>query len=203
MPDLATALRAVLPPGAALGLPVAGDLPLEDPGPVVPARRVEFAAGRSAARAEMAALGLPPLPIPMGADRAPVWPGGVTGTITHCAGACLALAGQAADWHGLGLDAEPLVPLEAGLWPLILGPDEEGDGLQALRSFVAKEAAYKAQYPLSRTLFDFHTLRLDWRGAQFTAHFTRAVPPFAKGAQLQGRLVQAGGFVVAFVAIAA
>lgn len=203
MPDLATALRAVLPPGVALGLPAAGDLPLEDPGPVVPARRVEFAAGRSAARAAMAALGLPPLPIPMGADRAPVWPGGVTGTITHCAGACLALAGAAADWRGLGLDAEPLVPLEAGLWPLILGPDEEGDGLQALRSFVAKEAAYKAQYPLSGTLFDFHTLRLDWRGAQFTAHFTRAVPPFAKGAQLQGRLVQAGEFVAAFVAIAA
>ena len=203
MPDLATALRAVLPPGVALGLPVAGDLPLEDPGPVVSARRVEFAAGRSAARAAMAALGLPPLPILMGADRAPVWPGGVTGTITHCAGACLALAGRAADWRGLGLDAEPLVPLEAGLWPLILGPDEEGDGLQALRSFVAKEAAYKAQYPLSRTLFDFHTLRLDWRGDMFTARFTRAVPPFAKGAPLQGRLVQVGGLLAAYVAIAA
>ena len=202
MPDLANALRALLPEGVALGLP-GPDLPLEDPGPATAARRAEFAAGRAAARAAMAALGLPPAPIPMGEDRAPLWPAGVTGTITHCAGACLALAGRVAEWRGLGLDAEPLVPLEPSLWPVILGPDETGDGLQALRSFVAKEAAYKAQYPLSRTLFDFHTLRLKWRGDQFTASFSRAVPPFAEGAQMRGRLVRAGGFLAAYVAIAA
>ncbi|MBP6737350.1 MAG: phosphopantetheinyl transferase, partial [Rhodobacteraceae bacterium] len=62
MPDLAAALRLVLPAGVALGLPVAGDAPLEDPGPVVALRRAEFAAGRSAARAAMAGLNLPPLP---------------------------------------------------------------------------------------------------------------------------------------------
>ena len=200
MPDLAVALRAVMPEGVALGLPVPGDPPLEDPGPAVAARRVEFAAGRSAARAAMAGLNLPPRPIPMGEDRAPVWPAGVVGSISHCAGACLAVAGPAARWRGLGLDVEPLQVLEAGLWPVILGPGETGD---ALRSFVAKEAAYKAQYPVSRTLFDFHTLRLDWRGDAFVAQFTRPVAPFAAGAALCGRLVQAGGLVAAFVAIAA
>lgn len=203
MPDLAAALRLVLPAGVALGVPVAGDAPLEDPGPVVAHRRAEFAAGRSAARAAMAGLNLPPLPIPMGEDRAPVWPAGVTGAISHCESACLAVAGHAARWRGLGLDVEPLQPLDAELWPIILGPTERQGGLLALRSFVAKEAAYKAQYPISRTLFDFHTLRLDWSGDDFTAQFTRRIAPFASGAALPGRLVQAGGFVAAFVAIAA
>ena len=203
MPDLAVALRDLLPEGVALGLPAAGDLPMEDPGPAIAARRAEFAAGRAAARAAMAALGLPPQPIPMGEDRAPVWPAGMTGSISHCAGACLAVAGLSDRWGGLGVDVEPLAPLDPSLWPVILSPTEGQGGLLALRSFVAKEAAYKAQYPLSRTVFDFHTLRLDWQGDLFTARFTRPVAPFWPGAVLQGRLVQAGGFMAAFVAVAA
>ncbi|GAB1479836.1 hypothetical protein MASR2M74_24040 [Paracoccaceae bacterium] len=203
MPDLATALRDLLPEGVALGLPVAGDLPMEHPGPAIATRRAEFAAGRAAARAAMAALGLPPAPIPMGEDRAPVWPLGVTGSISHCTGACLAVAGMADHWCGLGVDVEPLAPLDPSLWPVILCPTEGQGGLLALRSFVAKEAAYKAQYPLSRTVFDFHTLRLDWQGDFFTARFTRPVAPFWPGAVLQGQLVQAGGFLAAFVAVTA
>ena len=203
MPDLAAALRDLLPEGVALGLPGTGDLPLEDPGPAVPTRRAEFAAGRAAARAAMAALGLPPAPIPMGEDRAPVWPAGVTGSISHCAGACLAVAGLTERWGGLGVDVEPLAPLDPSLWPVILTPTEGQGGLLALRSFVAKEAAYKAQYPLSRTVFDFHTLRLDWQGDAFTTRFTRPVAPFRLGAVLEGRLMQADGFLAAFVAVAA
>lgn len=207
MPDLAAALRAVLPAGVALGhadpATAPPPLPGEGIGPAVPARLAEFAAGRAAARAAMAALGVTPAPVPMGPDRAPVWPLGLTGSITHCTGACLAIVGTTTAWRGLGIDAEPLTPLEPALWPTILGPDESArDGVEVLRAFVAKEAAYKAQYAQSRALFDFHTLRLTWDGPRFAARFTTAVPPFAAGDALRGTVVQAQGLLVAVAAIA-
>lgn len=202
MPELAV-LRALLPEGVALGLPSAAPvlMPAEVPGAMVPARLAEFTAGRSAARAAMAALGLPPAAIPMGPDRAPEWPAGLTGSITHCAGLCLAVMAPATRWAGLGLDAEPLAPLAPDLAPTILAPGEQAPGL--LEAFVAKEAAYKAQYALTRSLFDFHTLRLDWQGTAFRARFTRPVPPFASGDALSGQLLRTGGHLMALVAIAA
>lgn len=197
------ALRAILPPGVALGLPGADPAvwPGEETAAMVPARAAEFRAGRAAARAALAALGRPPVALPMGPDRAPVWPAGVTGSISHCAGLVLAVAGLSRDWAGLGLDAEPDLPLDPGLAETLLAKGEAAPDL--LSAFVAKEAAYKAQYALSRQLFDFHTLRLTWEGAAFAARFARAVPPFAEGQALRGRVVAGGGYRLALVAIAA
>lgn len=206
MPELAAALRAALPAGIALGEAAAAPSlwPGEALPGAIPARLAEFAAGRSAARAALRALGRPEAALPAGPDRAPVWPAGVTGAITHCAGACLAIAGPVSRWAGLGLDAEPLQPLDPALWPLLLaGGEQVGDGWQALALFVAKEAAYKAQYALSRCLFDFATLRLDWAGDGFAAIFTRPVPPFPSGAVLSGQIVRSPGHLAALVAIAA
>lgn len=211
MPDRATkgaaafavALRAVLPPGITLGqadpsrlYPLArGEgLPL-----AVPKRQAEFSAGRAAARA---ALQRPDQPLPIGPDRAPIWPDGRTGSITHCTGLCLAIVGRTADYQGIGLDAEPEVAMDAGLWDQILHPDEVArDGLDALAHFVAKEAAYKAQSGISKQLFGFQTLRLTICGDGFEAAFTEPVPPFATGQSLAGKLLRAGGFLGAVVVI--
>lgn len=205
MPELVTALRAILPAGMALG--VAGVPEPLWPGEAiaaVPHRLAEFAAGRAAARQALAALGLPKAAIPMGEDRAPIWPQGVVGSISHCAGACMAVAGRQRDFAGIGLDLEPARPLVRDLWPSILRPEEvAADGLDALRIFVAKEAAYKAQYPLSRQLFDFQALQISTQDQTFTAQFVRAVPPFASGDFLRGRLIQASGFCAALCWIAA
>lgn len=205
MPDLLAALRSALPPGIAIAAPDGGALwPGEEIGAAVPRRREEFRAGRAAARAAMAALGVAPAAVSVGPDRAPIWPDGLVGTITHCAGACLAMVGGVGRWAGLGLDAEPLTPLEPALWPLLLAPGETvTDGHSALALFVAKEAAYKAQYALSRQLFDFQTLHLTWQGDRFTANFTRNVPPFSPGATLSGQVVRSPHHLAAFVAIAA
>ncbi|MBL4928222.1 4'-phosphopantetheinyl transferase family protein [Fuscibacter oryzae] len=205
MPDLLAALRAVLPSGVVSAAPDDSPLwPVEQIGPAVPGRLAEFAAGRSAARAAMRALGHNPAAIPAGADRAPLWPAGLTGSITHCAGACLAVVGRTTQWAGLGLDAEPVANLEPALWPTLLAEGESvADGQAALALFVAKEAAYKAQYALSRQLFDFQTLRLIWQGDRFGAAFTRAVAPFASGTVLSGQMVRTSGHLAAFVAIAA
>lgn len=200
MPELATALRAILPAGMALGVAGAMPEPLW-PGEAivaVPHRLAEFAAGRAAARQALAALGLPKVAIPMGEDRAPIWPQGVVGSISHCAGACMAVVARQSDFVGIGLDLEPAQPLARDLWPSILRPEEfAADGLDALRIFVAKEAAYKAQYLLSRQVFDFQVLNITFQDQYFTARFVLPVPPFAAGHILQGRMIEADGFYAA------
>ena len=65
--------------------------------------------------------------------------------------------------------------------------------------FCAKEAAYKCQYPLSRTLFGFETFHVDMDLAErrFTARFVGDVPPFAAGDRLAGSIALLNGHFVA------
>ncbi|TDE35586.1 4'-phosphopantetheinyl transferase family protein [Antarcticimicrobium sediminis] len=179
-----------------------------------PARLREFDAGRAAARRAMVQLGAPPAPVLHGADRAPIWPEGLVGTITHGAGACLAALAYRRDMQALGLDLEEAAPLEPDLFETIctgaelnhlaaLPPDQRG--LRAKLIFSAKEAAYKAQYPLSHTLFDFQTLEIDIdtdAPGQFSARFLRAIAPFAAESRLSGRYAIGGGRIVTAVGIA-
>lgn len=150
-------------------------------------RRREFAAGRMAARAALAEYGLPGLPIPMAEDRAPVWPKGITGSISHANDACLAVVAPRATAQAVGVDIEPLVPLSASVLAEVSTRSErahfdEVEALAATRIFSAKEAAYKAQYQLSRTLIGFEALRVQQvLGAAVTLTFTQPVPPFQKG----------------------
>lgn len=208
MPDpgaLVPAARGLLPPGCAVaGADPRRLYPLwsgEDAAGMTAARRAEFSAGRHAARAALAELGRAAA-LPQAPDRAPVWPPGVAGSITHSADACLAAASPAL--RGLGLDLEPLAPLDRGLWDIVLSPDEAAcartaadPGLAALRVFSAKEAAYKAQYALSRRLFGFEVLAVAFDGDRFTATFRQTVPPFAPGDRLAGRWAQAQGHLLA------
>lgn len=171
---------------------------------MVPRRLAEFSAGRHAARAALAELGHAPVAIPQGADRAPVWPKGVAGSISHSRSACLAIA--SVTQRGLGLDLEPDEPLSEDLWAAILLPDERrramvsaDPGRAAMLMFSAKEAAYKAQYPLTRQLFGFETLEIVAEGDQFRhfrAVFHEAVGPFALGEAISGRFAHAEGHVL-------
>lgn len=165
---------------------------------MVPARRREFSAGRTLAREAMQALGLPPLPVPMGDDRAPLWPRGLTGSLSHCADLCaVALARSDDGILALGLDIEPAELLPADIADAVLAPEERealpagtAPGLLARAVFSAKECAYKAQYPLSRTLLDFSAMRIALHPAEgrFTARFTVDALPFRTGNILDGRI---------------
>lgn len=178
----------------------------------VPKRVAEYHAGRAAARAAMVAMGLPPRPIPMGADRAPIWPEGLSGSISHTAQACVAVVGARDDWVGIGVDLEEATALD----PLMVGeictlseqawlgtqPADER-GLMAKLIFSAKEAAYKAQYPLSGALFGFEMLELtiDRAESRFEAQFLQAQGPFSQGTILAGSYVHAAGLLVTAVVI--
>ncbi|MEO5321967.1 4'-phosphopantetheinyl transferase superfamily protein [Mesorhizobium sp. CC13] len=164
------------------------------------ARRREFMAGRALARTAMRELGLAPAAVPAGGDRAPAWPAGTTGSISHCADWCVAAVARSADGYlSVGLDIEPALPLDAGLVEEICTADERAwlaaqpagrRGLLARAVFSAKECAYKCQYPLSGKLFGFDAMsvRLDLASGTFVARFEADAGPFSRGEQLAGRM---------------
>lgn len=203
MPDLAALIRQALPDDIGLGLPEpAAPWPDEGLPGAVPVRIAEFRQGRSAARAAMRAAGLAAASVPVNPDRSPQWPPGVTGSISHCKGACMALAGRTTAWAGLGIDLEPAIPIEAGLWPTILDAaeiaalPETARGLGALQLFVAKEAAYKAQFAQSGQLIGFHDLSAAWISADTVRlRFARPVPPFAEGREILVRILAMDGII--------
>ncbi len=161
----------------------------------IPRRLMEFAAGRSAARQAFSQLGHPAASIPQGPDRAPMWPMGLTGSITHSPTLCLAAVTHAPQL--IGIDLEPATALSPDLWDVVLRPAEratlqgrQNAPLLAKLMFCAKEAAYKAQYPRSKTLFGFDAIEITLAENTFAARFTLSVPAFDQGCVLHGRFAE-------------
>jgi 4'-phosphopantetheinyl transferase EntD len=141
----------------------------------IPKRRAEFAAGRSAARMAMAELDLAPCTIPQGPDRAPIWPAGLSGSIAHCDYFCIAAVAFKTQYKTLGIDIEPATPLAPDLTDIICTKAERdwltsqpNPGLAAKMIFSAKEAVYKAQYPLTRQIIGFDAVTLIMGDGGFT-----------------------------------
>jgi len=119
-------------------------------------RRREFAGARHCARQAMRHLGVEPGPVLRGERGAPVWPRGLVGSLTHCDGYRAAVLGYSLQVRSLGIDAEPHDVLPDGVLPAVsLEPEREwlasaGDDLHWDRLlFCAKEATYKAWFPLT------------------------------------------------------
>ncbi|WP_322865345.1 4'-phosphopantetheinyl transferase [Aquicoccus sp. G2-2] len=173
----------------------------------VPKRRAEFAAGRAAAHGVMERLGLLPAPVPMGADRAPIWPEGVIGSISHCAGVCVAVAAQAENrLCALGVDIEPDADLPEEVIATICLPGERvwlaqhaagQRGRAARLIFSAKEAAFKMQYGLTGEMLGFDAFEIvpEMATGRLQARFEVSCGRFARGARLNGRFGRADGFV--------
>lgn len=159
----------------------------------VAGRQCEFAAGRRAARDAMRQLGQSPCAIPAAPDRAPIWPEGMSGSISHTRSLCVAVVTRGA--ASIGIDLEEATPLNPQLIPTICTPEEQmqiaGDdmALRAKLIFSAKEAAYKAQYPLTKTLlgFDHFKVTFDLSEQTFAAIFQIDVAQFKAGHVLTGR----------------
>lgn len=169
----------------------------------VPSRRAEFAAGRMAARRCLVALGRPPASLPIGRDRAAIWPDGFFGSISHAGGIAVAVLG---DTGPLGVDVEDDSALEPGLWPSICAVEElvclpvTDRARWVRRIFAAKEAVFKAQHPAYRAMFGFEAVAVQITETGFTARFRQSVGAFAEGQEIRGRLAQVRGLVLAGVA---
>jgi 4'-phosphopantetheinyl transferase EntD len=139
-------------------------LPEEEPliARSVAKRRNEFVTVRHCARLALGQLGVPPSPILKGDKGEPCWPDGVVGSLTHCDGYRGAVVGRAEEVRSVGIDAEPHGVLPDGVLDAVSLPAERQE-LAALPTalhwdrilFCAKEATYKAWYPLTHRWLGF------------------------------------------------
>lgn len=174
---------------------------------MAPTRQRAYAAGRAAAHDAMTRLGQPVQPVLMTPDRAPLWPEGLTGSISHSQSCCIAVLGRVSDVRAIGVDVEEDTGLDADLVATVCTTVERAwlsaqpratAGLLGKLIFSAKECAYKCQYPLSKTLFGFENLEVtpDPDTGQFEATFLNSIPPFAAGTRLHGRFDIADGLII-------
>ena len=152
----------------------------------VPKRKRELATGRALARLALERHGLPRGEIPIGPDRAPVWPASIAGSISHSDTRAIVALGLKDEIGSVGIDLESGPSLARELWASVLVPEEiaalerEDDEPTRLRHalvlFAAKEVLYKAQYPVSRTFMDFHALRVELDSVRAVLTRTSAGP---------------------------
>jgi 4'-phosphopantetheinyl transferase EntD len=147
-------------------------LPEEEPliAKSVAKRRNEFITVRHCARIALGELGLPPVPILKGDKGEPCWPDGVVGSLTHCAGYRGAVVGRSAAVRSVGIDAEPHDVLPNGVLDAISLPAERTEIPQAMPDglhwdrilFCAKEATYKAWFPLTKRWLGFEDAHISF-----------------------------------------
>lgn len=157
-----------------------GLAPMPDEEPLiarsVAKRRNEFITVRHCARTALGALGLSPVPILKGDKGEPCWPDGVVGSLTHCTGYRGAVVARSAVVRSVGVDAEPHDVLPDGVLDVI-SSEAERRAMAALPIgvhwdrilFCAKEATYKAWFPLTKRWLGFEdahiTLDIDGSGS--------------------------------------
>ncbi|MDN3610394.1 4'-phosphopantetheinyl transferase family protein [Vibrio ostreicida] len=177
-------------------------------------RRSEYLAGRYVANDALKELTDESYSIPTGADRAPIWPAGITGSITHNEDQAIAVVAYSRDHSMIGVDLESLMsaPLAQELAPHIIDHHEAklikrlnldfSHGLSVV--FSAKESLYKALYPHVRTFFGFEDARveqIDVSSGQFQITLLRDLNTnFAKGWQASGRFLTNDNTVVTLIA---
>ncbi|MER7274994.1 4'-phosphopantetheinyl transferase superfamily protein [Dactylosporangium sp. NPDC000244] len=167
-------------------------------------RRLEFTTARHCARQALQRLGEPAVALLSGPKREPLWPAGIVGSITHCAGYRAAVVARERDLASVGVDAEPNEPLPDGVLESIALPGEAARVGALLRArpevrwdrllFCAKEAVYKTWFPLTHRWLDFHEADITFGTGTFTA--TLLVP----GPRFEGRWLARSGLLLTAIA---
>ena len=213
------ALRGLLPPSVAV-VETHGDVG-EDclfPGErvllagAVESRRREFATARWCARRALVELGQPAVAVLTGRHREPLWPDGIVGSLTHCAGYRAAAVARASDIAAVGIDVEPSDELPGQVLDVVTVREErvmlrrlserQPDVAWGRLLFSAKEAVFKAWFPLEGSWLDFTQCRITIHDdGRFTGDVL--VPHEAGTAWRRGRWAVAGGHLVTAVAVSA
>ena len=212
LPDLVASAELYEDPPDLLPLPEEESLIAR----AVAKRRNEFTTVRHCARQALAELGLPPVPILKGAKGEPCWPDGVVGSLTHCTGFRGAVVGLRTDVRSVGIDAEPHDVLPDGVLGAVSLPAERVE-LTALPGgvhwdrilFCAKEATYKAWYPLTHRWLGFEdahiTFEVDGTGSAGVFQSRILIDPAAEHgpplALLNGRWSVGNGLVLTAIVL--
>lgn len=176
-----------------------------------PKRQAEFAAGRLCARDALEDLGVNGSPILMDAKGAPIWPEGVIGSIAHAKGCCAAVVALDQGENSLGLDIEETGRVKESVWSYTFLPEEiEWLRLQSDESakwasviFGAKEAFYKAQYPLTHSWLGFQDvlINIDQGAGTFTARLLLDLKEWSQDEVFSGRYVFFDAYVAAGITL--
>ncbi len=169
----------------------------------VPKRRAEYLAGRVLARQLLAPLGFADFTLARGEDRAPQWPPGIAGALSHNSDTALCAVHRESGLGGVGLDVETLLSDERAqeLWGAIVSPAEREALLRETLpfnelltlTFSAKESLFKALYPQVRCYFDFLDARMvavDMQRQTFVLALLKALTPNCPaGRRFNGRFL--------------
>ena len=133
-------------------------------------RQAEFLAGRFCAAKALLIKLATNTHISIGKNRAPVWPAGFIGSITHSRNIAMAAVARVDEYQYVGLDVEDMMSAELALSiSSSIIQDKEFDllhnsgldfSLGLTIAFSMKEALFKALYPSVGEYFDFHAAEL-------------------------------------------
>lgn len=202
-----------------------GDLAAAFPGLSVPERlrdavrkrHVEYLAGRWCAREAMRARHPQHAHFVVGTrdDRAPVWPDGVVGSITHTQGFASAAVADGSVVRSVGVDSEVTFTVERArrlgghfarpgeLEALAGGAWDEA--VIATAVFSAKESVYKCLHPFVQEFFGFQAaevIEVAADGALRVRLVEALTGEFGEGYELRGRVAVTEGHVHTAVVIA-
>jgi 4'-phosphopantetheinyl transferase EntD len=176
-------------------------------------RRREFVAGRHFARCALRQLGCADVAIPVGEKRQPVWPAGITGSISHTRGFCGVAVARLSAVRGLGFDVERISDVRPGISAQIVSDKEMADLRHAIGggseralalAFSGKEAFFKFQYPLSGQWVDLLDVHLGVDGEGFRVTPSIDIPDVCmRGETVCGRYTFRGDFVLTGIEVEA
>ena len=181
-----------------------------------PRRQLEFIAGRICARQALQAFGVMHWPLRPGRDRAPIWPEGFVGSISHCPNRCVAVVGSSQDFLALGFDVEPAQPLETRTANYICTGSEIAHfrelgqydpNLWATLAFSAKESAFKAYSVAHGYPLDFPEIHTEFQvdggalSGLISIAIRRSAGPLEDGPALLGKWAIADGYLHTGVSI--
>lgn len=174
-------------------------------------RRAEFLAGRACARSCLDALGYGYAPVLRGERGMPLWPEGAIGSISHSGAIAMAVAAPSGTARSIGIDVEQQRAVTDELQELLFRPEEraqlallpqEERRAAATLMFSAKEAFYKAQFPIGRVFVDYREVAVEPSQSDFAVTTCVDIERLARsGTRFDGRWFAADGHMVTAIAL--
>jgi 4'-phosphopantetheinyl transferase EntD len=131
-----------------------------------PAIRRASGAARWIAHGLLRDIGLNDFAVLRTSSGAPIWPDGITGSLAHDGEMAVAAVAAVSHIGSLGIDVEPAQPLAHDVFALVATPADTTEALEQHLAgrilFSAKEAVYKAVYPLDRKMLGYEDIAVDF-----------------------------------------
>lgn len=181
----------------------------------VPSRQAEFETVRACAAAALKLIGVPSVEIVPDAHRAPVWPAGVVGSLSHCEGFRAAAVARKGQIRSVGIDVEPNLPISESTTSLLVLSAGEMSLCRSLGQaapavswdrliFSAKESLFKAWWPLTTSWLGFDDAEVEPRlDGSFIARIAAPRADISRFgmSRISGRWASEQGFLMTSVVV--